>query len=46
MAYITDSGTDPSHPMGLIVVNLASGACLRRAAQQDPPQIPEPGATG
>jgi sugar lactone lactonase YvrE len=30
MAFITDSGTEPSHPMGLIVVDLASGRAWRR----------------
>lgn len=29
IAYITDSGTDPDHPMGLIVVDLASGRAWR-----------------
>ncbi len=29
MAFITDSGTSPEHPMGLIVVDLASGAAWR-----------------
>ena len=30
MAFITDSGADPSHPMGIIVVDLASGHSWRR----------------
>jgi sugar lactone lactonase YvrE len=30
MAFITDSGTDPDHPMGIIVVDLASGRSWRR----------------
>lgn len=30
LAFITDSGTQPSHPMGLIVVDLASGRAWRR----------------
>lgn len=30
VAFITDSGTQPSHPMGLIVVDLASGRAWRR----------------
>lgn len=29
MAFITDSGTNPEHPMGLIVVDLESGAAWR-----------------
>lgn len=29
-AFITDSGADPSHPMGIIVVDLASGRSWRR----------------
>src|ERR1700709_1756667 len=30
VAFITDSGTEPSHPMGLIVVALATGRSWRR----------------
>ncbi len=30
VAFITDSGTEPSHPMGLIVVDLESGRAWRR----------------
>jgi sugar lactone lactonase YvrE len=30
MAFITDSGTEPSNPMGIIVVDLASGESWRR----------------
>jgi sugar lactone lactonase YvrE len=30
MAFITDSGTEPDHPMGIIVVDLSSGRSWRR----------------